>query len=365
MTTVTVGGGVSVNITNPAVATAIGNAIQRQFGASTTGGVARYPGGGDTVAPGSKGHVSTWDVVDVTGSTSQNVTALVSDEAIIDQGTGNDTLTGGLQTQVIIGNNANDSITAVRGTTIYTGTGNDTVNLTDGFGVGTKIVDNLYLGSGTNTVSVGGGVDTVNVYGGKGTLDLTDPTLINLKLASAVTVNGGAGTSTVAGAGNDTITVGTSPVSIVDKGSATVYGAGATGGFTFKGGTGDDSVVAGSGATTLYGGSGKEYFVGGSGDLLFKAGAGDNTVVAGTGVESLYGGTKAASNLYTFDNQGAGMGGTVSVYGFTSGRDHLHLGSGESTVTSMNTKAGWQLTLSDGTKITLVGFHNLTGSDFT
>jgi hypothetical protein len=353
MSAVTVGGGVTVNITDPAIATAVGNAIQRQVGATNQGGTARYPTGSDSVAPGGKGHTTTYDVVVVTGSTDQNVTALTSDESIVDEGTGNDTLTGGLQTQIIIGNNANDSITAVRGGSVYVGSGNNTVDLTNG--TGAPIADGLYLGTGTNTVNVGAGVDTVNVFGGDGTLNLTDQSVVNLKLASDVTVNGGAGISTVSGSGNDTITVGSSPLYIVDKGSASVDGGGATGGFTFKGTTGDDSVVAGSGATTLYGGSGKEFFQGGSGDLTFHAGAGDNTVVAGSGNESLYGGTKAASDVYDFN--GAGNG-NVSIYGFTSGRDSIELTNGVSTVTSADAKGGWQITLSDGTHVTLVGFHS-------
>jgi Ca2+-binding RTX toxin-like protein len=321
-------------------------------GAQTTGGTARYPGGTDTVAAGSKGHTTLWDVVAITGSTDVSVTAQASDEAIVDTGTGNDTLTGGLQTQVIIGNNANDSITSVRSSDVYTGTGNNIVDLTNG--IGSPVGDKLFAaGTGHDTVNVGAGVDTVNIYGGNDDINLTDQSIVNLRTASDITVNGGAGVSTVTGGGNDTITVGSAPVYIVDKGSATVLGGGNAGGFTFRGTMGDDSVVAGSGATTLYGGSGKEFFVGGSGDLTFHAGAGDNTVVAGTGSESLYGGTKAASNYYDFEN-GAGTG-NVSIYGYQNVRDVIHLGSGESTVTAGSSGKDYSITLSDGTHITLVG----------
>jgi len=354
MADVTAGGGVTYSGINGSVAPIIGDAIQRQFGATTTTGAPRYSGSDSTT--GSVGTPGMWTVADITtGPQSYTAGALI--DAIVDTSTGNDTLVGGAQTQVILGNNADDDITMTRGGVVLTGTGDDTVNLDSATLAPTadKIVSN---GSGPGEINLGAGVDTVNLYGADDTINLTDPSVVNLRTASDVTVNGGAGVSKVSGSGNDTITVGTAPLTITDKGSATVYGAGATGGFTFKGGSGDDSVVAGSGATTLYGGSGKEYFQGGSGSLKFLAGSGNNTVVAGTGSESFYGGGKAASNAYVFDNQGAGQGGSVSIYGFVSGRDQIQLGSGESTVTSHAISGGWQLTLTDGTTVTLVGFHS-------
>ncbi len=360
MADVTVGGGVSVNITNPGLAKEIGNAVQRQVGAHIAGtDEPRYPDGTDSVPSGS-GNPGFWNVLYSDVSTDVVLTASDRIDAIVDAGTGNDTLTGGAQTQIIIGNNGNDVINTGRSTTILTGTGDDTLNLSN-LTAG-NVVDNIY-GDDAATINVGAGVDTINLFTIDALVNTTDAgTVVNLRTSSDVTIEG-AGAS-VHGVGNDTISLDASagPVTVTDKGSATVLGGSDVNGFEFKGGSGNDSVVAGSGATTLIGGSGKEFLQGGSGDLVFHGGTGANTVVAGLGASTLNGGASATSNLYVFDTQAGGVAnGTAEIFNWVQGRDSISLGAGEATQSITTSGGGATITLTDGTKIVVHGAFNPTG----
>ena len=356
MATVTVGGGQSVQISDPRVAALLGGAINKLATSP------QFSGGSDTVASGQKGLPHHLNVAYGTASTDTTLAAGVQVQEIVDNGTGNDTLLGGHQTSIIIGNNANDTIDVEGKDTVYTGSGNNTVTFEKG-----ASSDYLFLGSGNNTVnslstthlSVDGGDN-----GGKGELNLGGHDTIDLYGNLNLTVTGGKG-STIDGSGNDTITLGTGSFTIAEKGSATVLGG--SGPLKFTGGGGTDSVVAGSGLATLVGGSGSEYFSAGNqgANVLMQAGTGSDTFVGGTGSDSMTG-AGATSNLYEFSTTAGG--GTHDIYNFTSGRDHIHLAGYDSAaaLSSAQTVHGnTVITLSDHTQVTLVGFTHLTGSDFS
>jgi Ca2+-binding RTX toxin-like protein len=355
MATVTVGGGQSVQISDPSVAASLAGMINSQVTRP------QFSGGSDTVASGQKGLPNHFNLAYSASSTGTTLAAGVQVQEIVDNGTGNDTLEGGNQTSIIIGNNANDTIDVAHDGTVYTGSGNNTVTFEKG-----NSSDYLFLGSGNNTVNslstthltVDGGVN-----GGKGTLNLDGHDTIDLSGKLNLTITGGTD-STIQASGNDTITLGTGSFTIAETGSATVLGG--SGALKFTGGGGTDSVVAGSGFATLVGGSGVEYFSAGNqgANVVMQAGTGSDTFVGGTGSDSMTG-TGASSNLYEFSTTAAG--GMHDIYNFTSGRDHLHLAGYDSAAALSSAQVAngnTTITLSDHTKIVLVGFTHLTGSDF-
>jgi Ca2+-binding RTX toxin-like protein len=174
---------------------------------------------------------------------------------------------------------------------------------------------------------------------------------------------------------------------------------GGSGALTFVAGSGAASVIAGTGQATLFGGSGSyTYLAGGpsSAGALFVAGGGNETLnaagstagnimfagtagigsndslVGGSGNDTFVGGTGqttmtggAGTDYFVF-NKATG-GGTTTINDFTS-KETLGIfgyGSTASAIVSASSVSGGNTTisLSNNTKITLVGFTNLTTSN--
>ncbi len=192
-------------------------------------------------------------------------------------GSGNETLDGGDDDDVMLGSAGNDSIAGGTGidTIDYTAsTGAVSINLQteraqDGFGgtdtvTGIEVVntgtfdDTIVGGTGAETVNAGGGNDSVvgsagddRLVGGGGTntLDYTAST-------AAVTVNLATERANGTEIGSDTIT----GFAVVNTGS------------------GGDSIVGGAGAETVNAGGGDDVVAGSAGDDSLVGGDGTNTL---------------------------------------------------------------------------------------
>ena len=148
-----------------------------------------------------------------------NATIDLSDNDVMQGGTGNEALTG---------NNLDEAFNAGDGDdTVNAGEGNDTV---DG-GAGADSID---AGEGNDSVDGGAGADSIDAGAGNDSVD------------------GGAGADNIdAGAGNDSVDAG--------EGNDSVDGGG--GADTIRTGAGDDSVVFDAADATVIGGSGNDALV--------------------------------------------------------------------------------------------------------
>jgi Ca2+-binding RTX toxin-like protein len=217
---------------------------------------------------------------------------------------------------IITGNGNNEVYAGTGNNTIITGTGNNVV----GLGSGNNLVysqgnDTLIAGSGNQTIGAGAG--TVNMFAGTGHSTL------------------------IGGSGNDQI--------FLQNGSGNVAAAG-TGHTTIVGGTGSNILIGGNSSTS---------------NTLIFGGTGNETIFGGAGHETMYGG--GGSNLFAFTS-GSSLGGGNNVIGdFNTATDHLgFLGYGTaSQILSNATVVGGStiISLSDGTKITLVGITKLTAGN--
>ena len=166
---------------------------------------------------------------------------------------GNDTLDGGLKSDLIYGNQGNDSIfgaaTDNSGDTVFGGLGDDTINYLSSNG------DSILYGNLDNDVIIGSATGDTTAYGGQG-----DDTMI-----------GGAGDDLFYGnAGNDSIVAGGGEDTVfAGQGDDTVIGNGA-GKNLIYGNLGADSIVAGTNGDTVFGGQGNDsiYAVNGGDDVL-------------------------------------------------------------------------------------------------
>jgi Ca2+-binding RTX toxin-like protein len=134
----------------------------------------------------------------------------------ITTGTGNDTVT--------IGSGTN-TVTALGNLTLKGGGGDDTVNVE-----GTK-KSLLQQASGHIDIDVTGNNNTINIKNGKDTIDVTGRgTKINSSIKSGLVVNESGPVSMVfKGAGNDTITLGDGSNTISDSGPVSILGGGPSG----------------------------------------------------------------------------------------------------------------------------------------
>ncbi len=160
----------------------------------------------------------------LTDSDAQTDTAQLSIYAI------DNTITGTVNADSIVGGSLNDAITGDAGN------------------------DNLSGGAGHDTISGGVGDDTL--FGGAG--------LDNL----------------LGGEGDDTLT----------GGADADYLAGGEGADLLDGGTGDDIVKGGAGDDLIFGGAGNDQLEGGLGNNSLYGGAGDDSLLGGEGIDFLYGG---------------------------------------------------------------------------
>jgi Ca-dependent carbohydrate-binding module xylan-binding len=157
----------------------------------------------------------------------------------------------------------------------------------------------------------------------------------SFKAVSSTTYNEGSAGGTVTTLGNDIVQIGSGAVTINANGPS-VDIIGAAGSMKFIASAGNDTVTAGSGASTI---------TGGSGTLSFTAGAGNATIAAGIGKEVL-------------DLINGTAGGSLTISGFNSGTDVIHLEgySGTGVRTDTVTNGSTQIVLTEGIKINPTGF---------
>ena len=174
--------------------------------------------------------------------------------------------------------------------------------------------------------------------------------------------------ATQAGAQLSLYSNGTQSLDVVST-TTTVLGA-AGGSLTTAG---KETVDIGSGAVTVHAGGLATTVVGGSGALTFIAGTGNETITAGTGLSIVKAGSgtldftaakggvaaiAAGSGHALFDIVQGQAGGTLAISGFKSGTDVIHLQgySGTGVQSEVTNSTGTLITLTDNTRIALIGF---------
>src|SRR6185312_13702935 len=259
---------------------------------------------------------------------------------------------------------------------------------------------NALIGGGSGALYVAGEAAAETVFGGTG-----DNTVFAAQ-GGQYFLGQTAGTSSQFIDGSGSLQSGTSTV-IAGAGNVTVFGGtgahpnqelvfGGSGALTFVAGSGAASVIAGTGQATLFGGSGSyTYLTGGasSAGALFVAGGGNETLnaagstadnimfagtagidsndslVGGSGNDTFVGGTGqttmtggAGTDDFVFDK--AAGGGITTINDFTNSETLgiFGYGSTASAIVAASTVSAGSTTisLSDNTKITLIGFTNLT-----
>ena len=187
----------------------------------------------------------------------------------------------------------------------------------------------ITAGSGADTITLMQGGDVVHAGAGNVALGL-----YNWADQLATTVYGGAGTLTEAmGAGN-------------------LVFVGGSGNAVLTGTYGAETVTAGAGNITLNGGNSGTDFVAGSGQASVQLSPGGGAVTFGSGAAIITEASYGAADIYTF-NAGQG-GGSDTITGFRAGTDKLVF-SGVSVTGSIVAGGVTNLTLSDGTHLTLAG----------
>jgi len=300
----------------------------------------------------------------------QNVVNSQGDDTI-SAGAGSDTIEAtGSSTSVTGGTGSLVLVASGGASTVSGGSGADTVFAGDGGSIqGGSAGGNLLVATGGATTLVGGGSGDTEVAGGGSS---------TLVLQPDGTAFGGGGTTTVFGAGADIMVGGTGSTVLVGSsgtGNAMFAGAGNT---TMFGGTGNDTMVGGTGQTvmvlgngndllaggpgsvTVFGGGGNDTtFATGGGTLYLMAGSGNNQVVLGAGATNV----TAGSGPDTFDVSNGKAGGVDVINGFKVGTDQLNL-FGYTAANAQPQFSGGNaiFTLSDGTRITLVGVTSLAAN---
>ena len=241
----------------------------------------------------------------------------------------NTTLTGGASGDELFGSAmGNDTLIAAKGRSSILGGGGNTLI----FGGGT-VGSVIFAGNG-RTVVVGGAAGGDTVVGGSGCLGLT--------AQKGDAVFGGTGALTVAGSttGADSIVGG--------AGALTVRGLG--GNMLVVAGTSTSDIRTGNGAALIFGTSGAATINSGTGSMEIVQGMGNLTVNQGSGPAryEVVKGVAAGRDVLTGFNSRTD---SIDLYGYKPS-DLAIAASGGSTL----------LSLSDGTKIQLVGVTNMGSS---
>ncbi len=300
-------------------------------------------------------------------------------------GTGNDSLDGGADTDTAdySSDAAGVTVNLQAGTATGSTSGNDTLanieNATGGSGNDTLTGDgnsNLLMGgAGNDTLNGGAGDDLLDGGAGNDTADYSGD-------AGGVTANLGAGTASGGASGNDTLvnienlTGGAGGDTLTGDGNVNVLNGGA-GNDVLDGGAGDDRLIGGAGDDSLTGGSGfdtADYSADGSG-VTVNLGAGTASGATSgndtlSGIENVIGG--GGGDTLTGDNnanQLQGGAGNDRLIG-NGGNDILDGGLGKDTADYSTDSAGFAANLASGIAIgtgsgidTLIGIESLTGGN--
>ena len=281
--------------------------------------------------------------------------------------------------QISFGNTGNVTLRAGNGFDQISG-GDATANLSLGSG-GSRVL----LGAGNDTVSIAGG--SVFLIAGNGNDSVTAAgnaaSIDNIYLGGgtdAVTIGDGAGNVTV-GDGSDSITVGNGNDILQTGNGADTIVAG-NGNDYIQAGNGNDRVTAGSGTSGIQLGNGNNTVNAGAGNDTILLGDGNNTVNLGTGTDYLRlgGGVNTVTGTggaKTLDLHGSGTttvtlsGGNELIYGtgtdtinagggnniisMQGGVDTITAGDGNNTVQLTNASAANTVTLGNGTNKVILG----------
>ena len=257
----------------------------------------------------------------------------------------------------------NITLNGVGNTVVLTGAGPVSI-------VGPSTNTTLFGDASPLTYNAGGG--TLVLGSGAATIDGSAATQVVFAGTGAVTFTGGSGYGDVigGGSGHDVIhaaaaggwyeggSQGMNFIYGANSGAGTVLEAGGAGDTLIGGTAGGDYLLAGAGAETLIGGntSGEQAFFTGSGTDTVSIGSALSVIVAGLGAlnlqgagyASVYENARSAADFYS------ATGGSITVSGFRSGVDHLHLGghAGSVAYSGSNTVA-----TIGSTHYTLVGVH--------
>ncbi|HEX7390226.1 MAG TPA: hypothetical protein VF286_08945 [Acidiphilium sp.] len=241
----------------------------------------------------------------------------------------------------------NDRVRALSGINVVEATGNASVFV----GVPTGSAGQIeFLNASSVAGTVIGGAGSATVIGGNGGgIFFGGTSGKNLLI-------GGKGGNTLVGGGNgDTLEAGGSGPSI-------------GGGIFSITGVSTNDLFAGTGNETLLAGStsGGNMFVAGSGtDIVSTSGAGNQYFFGGTGSATMTGSANltvaGAKNVYFFGQAGGASGGNDLITNFSSTSSALWVTNGNDittiTSTTVNGASGALVTLSDGTRITLMGVN--------
>ncbi len=262
-------------------------------------------------------------------------------QAVVVSGTTAGTITG-LATatdEVLVGNQANDTINAAGGSgTIVAGNGANIIHLNG--------ADASTQPGGSQQIFTGTGSDTISMFGGQVTVQAE---------------TGGSVTVKVLG-GNDTISFGSGGDTAVVSGTATITSGAA--GTVFTAGTTTTttaSVIAGSGNSTLIGGKGNDTFAGGSGSTSMTGGTKATLFIGGTGSDTMTASTVAGSSA-VFDFNSVLGGGSHTITNFVASDTINLIGYAGQTPVEQVVGGNTIITLGDNTTITLTGYTGaLTG----
>jgi len=289
----------------------------------------------------------------------------------------------------IVGGDGNKTITTGHGTNfaVYTGAGNDTVNLSGSPAAG---LDTVAAGAGQNLVTLGAaptqvqstGSDTINVSVGSTTVQAIGNAAVALQGGSGARtlINGGGYASVSGGAGSVTVFGGAGGINAQGGSAGNNLMLGGSGQTYLTGGGGGDVLIATSASAqqVLQAGTGNETLLGslstmnnvfaaGSGNDLIIAGAGNDTIFAGAGAVTVTGG--AGADAFTF-NTIIARGGSMTITDFTPGVDRVVLRNYPDAPASLAANAqhigpaSTRVTLSDGSSITFVGLSSVTPGFF-
>ena len=313
------------------------------------------------------------------GPVGSQITLIAESNIISSQG--NDTITGGIGADTIFASGPTTSVIGGSGSllfaagagssTVLGGSGSATVfgGTGGGYLQGGAAGHNILLASGGNTTLVGGGPGDTLVGGGGNAV---------LAVQTGGVAFGGSGVSTVFGAGGVMVGGSGSNLMVASPGSSEAMWAGSGTSTLFGGQGGHDTLAGGAGNATLVGGIGNTVFLGagghvtatggtgndtfyatGGGAMTIAEGAGTDEVLLGGGPTTVVGGT--GRDLY--DVVTAAAGGADVISGFKLGTDQIRLfGYDLTTVKQSVAGNNLTLTLTDSTRITLIGVSQLTNN---
>lgn len=217
-------------------------------------------------------------------------------------GSGNDTLTGNDDDNVLDGRGGNDDIYGLGGDDWITGQGG---------------ADNFYGGDGVDTIDFTYStsditIDLVNeltTFSG-GTVEVTQ---------DFENVNGSSGANIIIGNAEDNVLDGREGNDTIsgNDGNDTLYGG--TGNDVLNGGNDSDTLWAGTGTNTLNGGAGNDALHGGDGDDTYNGGDGDDFLHGSAGIDMYDGGSGIDTIDFSYSRFGATFDMGSDLITFTGG----------------------------------------------